>query len=86
MGVKPLPEKNEQQLNKKQGKKRQFKKSTGRVRMFPIWLRILIVLILSMVATIAGLVFGYSVIGDGQATEVLKIDTWRHIVDIITKE
>lgn len=54
-----------------------------RLRLFPIWLRVLIVLVLLVVVAIAGLIVGYSVIGDGQASDALKADTWQHILDIM---
>lgn len=95
MGAKKLPEKDEQQLNKddsadeqtekeKPTKKRRKKKE--RIRIFPIWLRIIVIVILAFVALAAGLMFGYSVMGDGNATDVFKSETWRHIVDIVTEE
>ena len=54
-----------------------------RLRLIPIWLRILIVILLFLVAVIVGLVVGYSVIGDGAASDVLKWETWQHLLDII---
>lgn len=54
-----------------------------RLRLIPIWLRIIIVILLFLVAVIVGLVIGYSVIGDGAASDVLKWETWQHLLDII---
>ncbi|MFL0581088.1 DNA-directed RNA polymerase subunit beta [Solibacillus sp. FSL K6-1781] len=54
-----------------------------RLRLIPIWLRIIIVILLFLVAVIVGLVIGYSVIGDGAAFDVLKWETWQHLLDII---
>lgn len=54
-----------------------------RLRLIPIWLRIIIVMLLFLVAVIVGLVIGYSVIGDGAAPDVLKLETWQHLLDII---
>jgi len=53
------------------------------IRMFPIWLRILIVLILLALAAAAGLMVGYGVIGSGEPKDALKWETWTHILDII---
>jgi len=56
-----------------------------RRRILPIWLRIIIVLIICAVALLAGLMIGYGVIGDGNPSDALKIETWQHIIDIVTK-
>lgn len=91
MGAKLLPENEEKQVNNKEDepKKRSFKRyfrMRERVRVFPIWLRVLVVLILAVIALALGLMFGYSVMGDGNAIDVFKKATWQHIVDIVTKE
>lgn len=54
-----------------------------RRRIFPIWARIIVVFILSGVALIGGLMFGYGILGDGTPTDALKIETWQHIIDIV---
>ena len=54
-----------------------------RLRLIPIWLRIIIVILLFLTAVIVGLIVGYSVIGDGAASDVLKWETWQHLLDII---
>ncbi|BAK17784.1 hypothetical protein SSIL_3361 [Solibacillus silvestris StLB046] len=54
-----------------------------RLRLIPIWLRIIIVILLFLVAVIVGLVVGYSGIGDGAASDILKWETWQHLLDII---
>jgi len=53
------------------------------IRLFPIWLRIILVTILVVGAIAAGLVIGYGYIGDGVAKDALKWETWQHILDII---
>ena len=53
------------------------------LRLFPIWLRIILVLILLFGAGIVGVMFGYGVIGDGKPIDALKTDTWQHIFDIM---
>lgn len=58
----------------------------ARVRIFPLWLRIIVVLILALFALVAGLMIGYGVIGDGTPTDALKVETWQHIIDIVVKE
>ncbi|MER2261921.1 MAG: DNA-directed RNA polymerase subunit beta [Psychrobacillus sp.] len=52
------------------------------IRMFPIWLRILIVVALIAVAVAAGLMVGYGVIGEGEPKDALKWETYQHIFDI----
>jgi hypothetical protein len=54
------------------------------IRMFPIWLRIIIVLLLIVIAGALGSMIGYGVIGDGNAKDALKWETWQHIIDIMS--
>ncbi|MFP3355873.1 DNA-directed RNA polymerase subunit beta [Planococcus sp. SIMBA_143] len=53
------------------------------IRMFPIWLRILLVIALLVVMAALGAMIGYGVIGDGNAGDALKWETWQHIFDIM---
>ncbi|RKO62818.1 DNA-directed RNA polymerase subunit beta [Caldibacillus debilis] len=62
------------------------KKKKIRIRLFPIWLRILIVLFLIIVCFFVGAMIGYGVIGDGNPFDVFKKSTWTHIYDIVNKE
>ena len=54
-----------------------------RIRLIPIWLRIVLILLLFIIVTAIGIVFGYSVIGEGEAGDALKWSTWKHILDIM---
>ena len=54
-----------------------------RIRLIPIWLRIVLILLLFIIVTAIGIVFGYSVIGEGEAGDALKWSTWEHILDIM---
>ena len=54
-----------------------------RLRLIPIWLRLLLIAILFVVAAVIGLIVGYSGIGSGEAGDALKWDTWQHLLDII---
>lgn len=65
-------------------KKGRFKRYPA--RKFPLYLRIIVVLILLVISVLLGLVVGYAFFGDGTVTDALKIDTYRHIFDIINKE
>ncbi|MDE5414733.1 DNA-directed RNA polymerase subunit beta [Alkalihalobacterium chitinilyticum] len=64
--------------NKKKRKKRE------RIRLIPIWLRIVIVILLCGLSLVAGLMFGYGVVGNGTPTDILQRETWEHIVNIIS--
>ena len=63
---------------------KQTKKSFWvQIRMFPIWLRVILVLLLLVGAAALGLYVGYSVVGDGSPKEIFQKETWTHITDII---
>ncbi|MYL36543.1 DNA-directed RNA polymerase subunit beta [Halobacillus litoralis] len=70
---------------KKAGSQADKKDKTARRRILPIWLRIILVVLFSAAALIIGLMVGYGVLGDGDPTDALKLDTWKHILDIVTK-
>lgn len=57
-----------------------------RIRLIPIWLRIIIVAVLIFLSLCAGAAFGYGVIGNGKPGEVFKKETWTHIIDLVEKE
>lgn len=69
-------------------KKTRSKKSTqkSKSRKVPIWLRILVLITAAVIAILAGLIVGYGVIGDGSPLDALRIDTWKHIIDIVKKD
>ncbi|WP_342600152.1 DNA-directed RNA polymerase subunit beta [Psychrobacillus sp. FSL H8-0483] len=52
------------------------------IRMFPIWLRILLIIVLFAGAAALGLMVGYGVLGDGSPKDALKWETYQHILDI----
>lgn len=53
------------------------------IRILPIWLRLVLIALLLAIVTVIGLRIGYSYIGDGNPGDVLKKETWTHILDII---
>jgi ABC-type Fe3+ transport system permease subunit len=57
-----------------------------RVRMLPIWLRILLFILLLAGSLALGAVVGFAGIGDGRAADVFKAETWQHIIDIVIKK
>ncbi len=62
---------------------RKKRKKKPRIRMIPIWLRLIIVAVLMALSLASGAMVGYGVIGDGEPMDALKIETWKHIYDII---
>src|SRR5690625_630494 len=64
--------------------KKRFKRY--RTRKFPIYLRIIVVLILLIISVLLGLIVGYAFFGDGSVADALKVDTYQHIFDIVNKE
>ncbi|MFJ5769562.1 DNA-directed RNA polymerase subunit beta [Psychrobacillus sp. NPDC093180] len=73
----------QRRLEKEQDQTAEPKKTYWvQIRMFPIWLRILLCIILFAAAAAAGLMVGYGVLGDGKPTDALKWETYQHILDI----
>ena len=54
------------------------------IRLFPIWLRIILVLALVVLAAALGAMVGYGILGDGEPRDALKWETWQHILDIMS--
>ncbi|MDQ0857119.1 DNA-directed RNA polymerase subunit beta [Bacillus sp. V2I10] len=57
-----------------------------RIRLFPIWLRIVLLLFFMSIAAIGGAMIGYGVLGDGKPTGVFDKRTWQHVFDLVEKE
>jgi ribosomal protein S12 methylthiotransferase accessory factor YcaO len=57
-----------------------------RVRLIPVWVKVAIVILLTVASALAGTVVGYGVIGNGKPSEALQKGTWTHIIDIINKK
>ncbi|RTR32961.1 DNA-directed RNA polymerase subunit beta [Robertmurraya yapensis] len=74
--------KNEMKAERESGEKRK----RIRIRLIPLWLRLLIIAVLIVLCVILGAMFGYSVMGNGKATDVFEKSTWTHITDLIKKE
>lgn len=56
------------------------------VRLFPILIRVLLIILLAGLSLVVGLMVGYGVIGDGSPQDALKPETWTHIIDLVTKD
>lgn len=78
----------------KKGKKAQKVQNTNeqnekkriRIRLIPIWVRVLLVLIFMVGSTLVGLIVGYGIIGSGNPEDALEKSTWQHIIDLVEKE
>ncbi|MFC4713073.1 DNA-directed RNA polymerase subunit beta [Planococcus dechangensis] len=69
-----------------QAERPQKKTRWVQIRLIPIWLRILLVLALIVTMAALGAMVGYGVLGDGNAGDALKWETWQHILDIMRGE
>lgn len=72
-----------EEKKKTRSEKTKESKNNYRVRLIPIWLRLVIVVVLLIVATIIGFIIGYSVIGEGKVLDAFKWGTYEHILDIM---
>ncbi|MFP7298645.1 DNA-directed RNA polymerase subunit beta [Neobacillus niacini] len=57
-----------------------------RIRLIPIWLRIVLLIIFTGGFLVAGAAVGYGVLGNGNPGDVLKASTWTHIIDLVEKK
>ncbi len=55
-------------------------------RLIPIWAKVMIVVLLSLFALMIGLIIGFSILGDGSPLDVLKWETWQHIIDYVKED
>lgn len=68
---------------KKRGKSDKHK---YRVRLIPIWLRLIIVVFLLAGSLVAGTMVGYGVVGKGKPMDVFHKKTWEHIYNIVYED
>ncbi len=57
-----------------------------RIRLIPIWLRLVLIAILVTISVMSGIAVGYGVIGDGKVSEAFDKSTWQHLVDLVNKD
>ena len=57
-----------------------------RLRLIPIWLRMILVIVLFAMSTTIGAAIGYGVIGNGKASDIFYPSTWTHVKDLVEKE
>ncbi|MEK5066375.1 DNA-directed RNA polymerase subunit beta [Cytobacillus sp. FSL R5-0596] len=77
--------KTREQLKSERSKDESPRKGRVRIRLIPIWLRIIIVVLLIFLSVTAGAAVGYGVIG-GEVKDIFSKSTWTHIVDLVEKE
>ncbi|WP_382920874.1 DNA-directed RNA polymerase subunit beta, partial [Streptomyces sp. NPDC057062] len=78
--------KTREQLKEEKVKASTKEKRKVRVRLIPIWLRVIIVIFTLFISLILGVIIGYGVIGDGKPMDALKKSTWTHIIDLVNKK
>ncbi|WP_353625790.1 DNA-directed RNA polymerase subunit beta [Bacillus sp. JCM 19041] len=80
-----IKRKEEQRLAEEEEKERQsYPYKRERIRLIPIWLRLIIIAVLGGAALMAGLIIGFGVIGDGDNLwDVLNPELWYGIIDTI---
>ncbi|MFZ4451801.1 DNA-directed RNA polymerase subunit beta [Salibacterium aidingense] len=54
-----------------------------RLRLVPIWARLLIVLAVLAVSLLGGLITGYALVGEGDSFQILKWETWEQFFEFI---
>lgn len=68
----------------KKRKDRKKKQKSGRIRLIPIWFRLILILFFISVALVLGAMMGYAILGEGgNPMDVLEPETWYHIYDLI---
>jgi Mn2+/Fe2+ NRAMP family transporter len=78
--------KTREQLKKERSKEEAPRKGRIRVRLIPIWLRIIIVALLIFLSVMVGAAVGYGVLGNGEVKDIFTKSTWTHIVELVEKE
>lgn len=85
--IQPIPETREQYKENKVNVEKKLSHSRKiKIRLLPIWVKILLVVILMVISIVSGVIVGYGVIGDGSPKDALKESTWTHIIDIVNKK
>jgi hypothetical protein len=64
-------------------KTRSARKRARRREGMPLLLKILLVPFLLLIALLAGLITGYSILGHGPALDVFDVKTWKHMYDLV---
>ena len=75
-------QKKEQEVEKKHAEN----ENKIRIRLIPIWLRVIMIIGLIFVSMTLGAAIGYGVLGDGKVSDVFKPSTWTHLIDLVQVE
>ena len=75
-------QKKEQKVEKKHAEN----ENKIRIRLIPIWLRVIMIIGLIFVSMTLGAAIGYGVLGDGKVSDVFKPSTWTHLIDLVHVE
>ena len=57
-----------------------------RIRLIPIWLRLVLLLVSVFICVTAGAAVGYGILGGGDVGDIFKESTWTHIIDLVDKK
>src|SRR5689334_14117004 len=57
-----------------------------RIRMIPIWLRLVLLVVSILICVMTGAAVGYGMLGGGNVGDVFRESTWTHILDLVNKE
>ncbi|MEH7417294.1 DNA-directed RNA polymerase subunit beta [Neobacillus drentensis] len=57
-----------------------------RIRLIPIWLRLVLLVVSVFICAIAGASVGYGMLGGGNVGDIFKESTWTHIIDLVDKK
>ncbi|MEH7545910.1 MULTISPECIES: DNA-directed RNA polymerase subunit beta [Bacillaceae] len=57
-----------------------------RIRLIPIWLRLVLLVVSVFICVTAGAAVGYGMLGGGDVGDVFKGSTWTHIMDLVDKK
>ena len=82
----PATQKTSKVQNAQKAQKAEVLTNRIRIRLIPIWLRIVLLVIFTGVFMVTGAAVGYGVLGNGHPGDVLKGSTWTHIIDLVEKK
>ncbi|GIN57214.1 hypothetical protein J8TS2_15330 [Lederbergia ruris] len=78
--------KHENKIKKQSSSKEKQSNKRVRIRLIPIWLRLILLIIFVAASLAGGLMIGYGVMGDGNPKDVFKKKTWTHIIDVVVED
>lgn len=76
----------DQEADTREARQKKREKQKFRIRLIPIWLRLLIVIILLAASLLSGAMVGYGVVGNGDPMDVFHKETWQHPFDVVNKK